>query len=406
VDVELFQNSPTGVLVPINGHTGTQEWSHHAFVPNPLGEASPELTPAAYRAVAEARAGLGSLDATAERLPNPRLFRHVFLRIEAQATAALEGTYEPLLRVLGSEQDEDASTSMTEVLNYLTVAEHAFAWSEQGRPWSVSALGELHRLLMTGTSGERDYHGVRPIQVVIGRRANVPPDEIPIRSARYVPPPPGEDLRARLADLLDWSAMDHPAIDPVVSAAMAHYTFEALHPFHDGNGRLGRLFVVLHLHRAGVLAEPSITVSPWFEARRQRYYDALLGVSTTGDWSTWVEFFAEGLTASAAMARKRMLQLTQVQDELKERVQTSRLRTANARLLVDLAVASPTFTVRQAAEHLGLQRPGAKKLVDALVDLGILAQFGERAYGRRFHAPRVIEVLLSGSQTDPSDPLR
>ena len=157
---------------------------------------------------------------------------------------------------------------------------------------------------------------------------------------------------------------------------------------------------------AGVLAEPSITVSPWFEARRQRYYDALLGVSTSGDWSTWVEFFAEGLTASAAMARKRMLQLTQVQDELKERVQTSRLRTANARLLVDLAVASPTFTVRQAAEHLGLQRPGAKKLVDALVDLGILAQFGERAYGRRFHAPRVIEVLLSGSQTDPSDPLR
>ena len=147
-------------------------------------------------------------------------------------------------------------------------------------------------------------------------------------------------------------------------------------------------------------------MSPWFEARRQRYYDALLGVSTSGDWSTWVEFFAEGLTASAAMARKRMLQLTQVQDELKERVQTSRLRTANARLLVDLAVASPTFTVRQAAEHLGLQRPGAKKLVDALVDLGILAQFGERAYGRRFHAPRVIEVLLSGSQTDPSDPLR
>jgi len=397
VDVELFQNSPTGTLVPISGRTGGQEWTHAAFLPNPLGATSPDLTPTAYRAVAEARAALGKLDATAESLPNPRLFRHVFLRLEAQATAALEGTYEPLLKVLGSEPQGSGSTSMTEVLNYLTVADHAFAWSEEGRSWTVSALSELHRLLMLGTPGERDYYGVRPIQVVIGRRENAASAEIPIRAARYVPPPPGDDLRARLADLLDWVGADHPSIDPVVAAAMAHYTFEALHPFHDGNGRIGRLLVVLQLHRADVLTEPSITVSPWFEVRRQRYYDALLGVSTRGDWSTWVELFAEGLTASAVGARDRMLQLTRVQAELKDRVQASSLRTANARLLVDLAVASPTFTVRHAAEHLGIQRAGAKKLVDSLVDLGILAQFGERTYDRRFHSPQALEAIIGAA---------
>jgi Fic family protein len=394
MEVELFQNSPTGTLVPISGRDGHRAWEHVAFLPHPLGVDSPDLSAAAHRAVAEARAALGRLDATAERLPNPRLFRHVFLRIEAQATSALEGTYEPLLKVLGSEPKEATSTAMTEVLNYLTVADEAFTWSEEGRPWSVSTLSELHRQLMLGTPAERDYYGVRPIQVVIGRREGASPTEIPIRAARYVPPPPGDDLRARLADLLQWAGTDHPAIDPVVAAAMTHYTFEALHPFHDGNGRLGRLFVVLQLHHLGVLNEPSITVSPWFEARRQLYYDALLGVSTQGDWSTWVELFAEGLIASALTARERMLALAQVQSELKAVVQDSPLRTANARLLVDLAVARPTFTVRQAAEHLGLQRPGAKKLIDSLVDLGVLAQFGDRNYDRRFHSPRVLAAIL------------
>lgn len=396
MQAELFENSPSGTLVPISGQTGGIEWQHFAFLPQPLGAESPDLSPTAYRAVADARSALAALDATAARLPNPRLFRNVFLRIEAQATAALEGTYEPLLRVLGSEPDEPSTSSMIEVLNYLTVAENAFDWSDQGRPWTVSAISELHRQLMLGTSGERDYHGVRPIQVVIGRRADAPVGEIPIRAARYVPPPPGDDLKARLADLLAWSNVSHrPHIDPVVEAAMVHYTFEALHPFHDGNGRIGRLLIVLHLHRLGVLTEPSITVSPWFEARRQRYYDALLGVSTVGDWSTWVEMFAEGLASSAADARRRMLALTDIQHALKDQIRDSPLRTANARLLVDFAVAHPTFTVRHVAEELGLQRAGAKKLVDNLVSIGVLAEYGHRSYDRRFHSPAVLHVLTS-----------
>ena len=395
MDGEVFQNSPTGTLVPITGNDGGREWTHYAFLPDPLEGMSLELTPAAYRAVAEARGALGKLDSTAERLPNPRLFRHAFLRIEAQATSALEGTYEPLLKVLSTEPLEPDSVAMTEVLNYLTVAETAFAWSEEGRPWSVSSFGELHRQLMLGTPAERPYHGVRPIQVVIGRSPDASPGEVPIHAARYIPPPPGDDLRARLTDLLDWAMTEHKDIDPVVATAMTHYTFEALHPFHDGNGRLGRLFIVAQFHRRGILSEPTITGSPWFEARRERYSDALLRVSTTGDWSTWVQLFAEGLTASAQDARARMLGLTQVQTELKDIIQASSLRTANARLLVDLAVGSPTFTVRQAAEHLGIQRPGAKKLIDSLVDLKILAPLDERAYERRFHAPKVLRLLLN-----------
>lgn len=397
MDVESFRNSPTGELVPISGSTSAGPWHHYAFLPHPLGADEPTLSGAVHRKVSDARAALAALDSTAARLPDPTIFRHSALRLEAQSTAALEGTYEPLARVLADEPDEGQDPNYREVLNYLTVAETAFAWNAEGRPWSLSSIGELHRQLMRGTRGEREFHGVRPIQVVIGRREDAPPGETTIRAARFVPPPPGEELRARVRDLLDWIQIDHRAtIDPVVAAAMAHYTFEALHPFHDGNGRIGRLFIVLQLHRHGVLSEPTITVSPWFEARRSRYYDALLGVSTTGDWDTWVGMFADGLAASAIETQQRMLALVEVQRELKEALQASTVRAASARVLVDFAVRRPTFTVAQAADALGLKYPGTKRLIDSLCELGILAEFGQRSYNRRFHAPRVVSVLLEG----------
>lgn len=199
----------------------------------------------------------------------------------------------------------------------------------------------------------------------------------------------------RLTEVLAWLGRGRQGdTDPVVAAAMAHYAFEALHPFHDGNGRLGRLLIVIHLRRLGLLEEPTLTVSPWFEARRQEYYDALLGVSTSGDWSTWVAFFAAGLANSATQTRARMLALTNVRVQLKDLIQQSTLRTANALLLVDLAISSPAFSVREASEYLGMNKPGAKRLIDALIGLDVLAPWDDRTYDRRFHAPAVLRVLL------------
>jgi len=398
VDVEVFQKAPFGTLVPISGSLpGGGAWNHWAFLPEPLGDESPDLSGRAYRHVGDARAALAALDSTAQRLPNPRLFRSSTLRLEAQSTAALEGTYEPLARVLAADSDDVSDPSLREVLNYVFVAETAFGWAEQGRGLSLSRLADLQGVLMRGTPSEREHSGqVRPVQVVIGRREGVPASEIPIKAARYVPPPPGADLEARLRDLLEWMQADHGGrIDPVVAAAMGHYEFEALHPFHDGNGRLGRLLIVLQLFTSGVLTEPTLSVSTWFEARRSEYYDALLGVSTDGDWSTWVEFFALGLAESAEAARKRMLALAAVQTELKDRLQATPIRTGNARLLIDFAVGQPTFTVAQAAQAIGIGNAGAKKLIDSLVTHGILAPYDDRVYARRFHAPRVLEVLLA-----------
>lgn len=396
MDLELFEDGAFGELIPITGSTSFgAAWEHRAFLPLPLGTDGPGLAADAHLQVGSARAALASLDATAARLPNPRLFRTATLRLEAQSTAALEGTYEPLARVLAAGDDE-GDPSLREVLNYLTVARTAFAWPDDERRWGVADLSGLQALLVRGTPSECVHSGqVRPIQVVIGRRESAPASELPIKAARYVPPPPGPDLDARLRDLAGWMQTDHSErIDPVVSAAMGHYAFEALHPFQDGNGRLGRLLIVIQLLTTGVLSEPTLSVSPWFEARRSEYYDALMGVSTRGDWSNWVAFFARGLAESAQSTRQRMLAIVDVQAALKEQLKATPLRSANARLLIDFAVGHPTFTMAQAAQELGMSAAGAKRLVDALVGVNILAPWGTRVYNRQFHAPAVMRALL------------
>lgn len=197
--------------------------------------------------------------------------------------------------------------------------------------------------------------------------------------------------------LLDWMSTGHVgAIDPIVAAAMAHYQFETLHPFRDGNGRIGRYLIVLHLVGQGTISEPTLTVSPWFEERRGEYYDHLLAVSTRGDWAGFVGFFADGLAMAANLTLRQLVHLSQVREELHGVVRKSQLRAETALRLVDLAVASPTFTIRQVHEKLGVSKPRAATLVNQLEALGVLSRrdIRESGYGKLFYAPDVINVLL------------
>jgi len=401
VDLALFGSSSPGDLVPIAGtdHAG-RHWKHAAFVPHPLPEESPELSTSTYLAVGNARAALAALDSTARHLPSPSLLRRPSLQAEAQSTSALEGTYAPLAEVLAADEERPASADLREVLNYVRMADRAFEWAEEGRSLTVGLVGELQRILVERTRSESSSTGgVREVQVVIGRRHGAAPSDLPVEAARFVPPPPGLDLKARLQDLLDWMSAPRPgSVDPVVAAALAHYQFETLHPFTDGNGRIGRLLVVVHLLRLGVLSEPTLTVSPWFEARRTEYYDHLLDVSTRGDWDGFVRFFATGLEASASRTRDQMLALAGVQARLKEIVRQSKLRADTAQALVDYAVGHPSFTVRAVERDLGLSYGRANALVGQLVTLGILSPLGASdSYRRRFYAPAVMQVLVGRS---------
>ncbi|WP_235931530.1 Fic family protein [Actinomyces respiraculi] len=392
----MFRNPAMGQLVTISGSDPLRgSWEHKAFVPTPLPHAEPELGGATYRAVAAAGRALAALDATARRLPNPYLLRMPSLRTEAQATSALEGTYAPLADVLTADDESPMTVEMREILNYVAMAKLGFEWVDEERPLTLGLLEDLHGRLMRGTALEAESGRLRTSQVVIGWQPGAGRDLTPVEAARFVPAPPGDQLRAGVEDLLTWVGTDHTdRIDPVVVVGMAHYQFEMLHPFRDGNGRLGRYLIVLTLLRHGLLTEPALTVSPWFEARRAEYDDALLGVSTDGDWDTFLTFFAHGLAEAATTTRRQMLELVKVQETLSERVRGSRLRSAHALSVVDLAIAHPSFTVRTVAGELGVSYGRANVLVGQLVDLGILHEVGRGSGTRRFAAPEVLRVLL------------
>lgn len=171
----------------------------------------------------------------------------------------MEGTYAPLADVLVADEDAPATPDLVEILNYVRAANHGFHWVGDGRPISVNLLTELQGLLMRGTQLEGESGQLRATQVVIRRRVDAPVAALPVQQARFVPPPPGGDLHVGLQQLMDWMRTDHRAeIDPVVAAAMSHYEFEALHPFRDGNGRIGRLLIVLYMQSVGVLSEPTL----------------------------------------------------------------------------------------------------------------------------------------------------
>lgn len=395
----MFVNGTTGALVDIAGtDPRLGDWHHKAFVPAQLPEEMPELSMPTVLAVANARAALGSLDSTARRLPDPTLLRVPTLRREAHSTSALEGTYAPLADVLGADVEAPGSPDLREILNFEVMARLGYEWVADGRLLSTTMLYDLQGVLMSGGPLEAVSGRLRDTQVVVGLRSDVGPGGPAIMRARFVPAPPGPLLEAGLSDLIAWIRTDHSStLDPVVAAAMSHYQFEALHPFRDGNGRLGRFLIVLHLLSMDVLGEPTLTVSPWFEARRAEYYDALLGVSTRGDWDTYVTFFARGLEAAAQTTHTQMIELVGVQAELKEIVRASHLRSETPMSVVDLAVAQPTFTVRHVEQALGISYGRANTVVGQLVDLGILAFIDPDAYKRRVYAPRVHDVLLGRS---------
>jgi Fic family protein len=393
MEPKKFQKSPTGSLVSITGHDPRfGAWEHVGFVPDPLPVETPQLGVRTFNAVASARAALAALDSSARQLPNPGLLRRPALRREAQSTSALEGTYAPLEEVLAADQDEEpTSSSLREVLNYVRAAEHGFAWRADGRPLTVGLLTDLQARLVKGTPADNHHAGrIRDIQVMIGTHQGAR-----VQDARFVPCPAGAELEQRTRDLVDWMVADHAdLIDPVVAAGMAHYQFETLHPFNDGNGRIGRLLIVLHLMQVGALGEPTLTVSPWFEARRADYFDRLLEVSANGDWDSWIRFFADGLAASARGTEKQLTDLLRVQSELKERVRAAGLRAEKAMLLVDFTLEQPIFTVRQVQRRLDVTYPRANKLVGQLVGAGVLRQYNTGAYDREFTAPDVLAILL------------
>lgn len=393
MDTEQLARSPIGQLVPIIGPDPvTHEMvKGQAFLPAPLPRDELSLSTGTWTIVNNATAALARLDGAARLIPTPSLLRRPTLRREAQSTSALEGTFAPFIDVLAADEDDGRlmTAEIREVLNFEQMAELAFSWPEDRR-LSIPMLGELQETLVRGTAGElADAGHLRECIVVIGAPG------AGFDEARFVPPPPNDQLRAGVEDLLDWIASP-PELPVVLQAALAHYQFESLHPYSDGNGRLGRLLVIVQLLRDAIIREPLLVVSPWFERRREQYQDELLELSFGGNWDRWVSFFAEGVAAAAQESQRKVEKLVGLQEHLRDRVAAANKRGTAERLAAHL-VGRPYVNRTIVAAEFGITGQAAYNAIKTLVELGILEK--SELLGRRgttfYVAPEVVDIVSS-----------
>lgn len=364
-----------------------------AFVPAPLPpKPAIELGPTSQRLLERALLACGRLDAITALLPDPDLFLYAYVRREAVLSSQIEGTQSSLSDLLLFELDEAPGTpidDVVEISNYVAALEHALARLAADFPLSNRLLREVHgKLLSSGRGADKRPGEFRATQNWIGgtRPGN----------AHFVPPPP-QEVEPCMAALERFLHAPF-ATGSLVKAALAHVQFETIHPFLDGNGRVGRLLIALILHHEGVLRQPLLYLSLYFKQHRDEYYRLLDAVRTTGDWETWLDFFLEGVgeTATSAVDTAQRL-LTLFQSDARQ-VQGIGRAAANTLRVFDSLRHRPVADVEHLARKTGIAYPTAARAVDALVKLGILHELTGRRRGRVFAYDHYIAILNEGAQ--------
>jgi Fic family protein len=393
-----LRDSPIGSVVAIAGHDARfgESYEAEAFVPADLPDRV-ELPGPVWMVVSEANAELGRLDAAASLIPNPQLVTRIATRREAIGTSALEGTYAELTELFAAEvlpfeeQETEVAPNVREVMNYARAADAAYGWIDE-RPITLGMLGSLQAEIVRGTESDGPEAGsIRQSQVFIGAKHRR------VSEARFIPPPPGDQLRAMCERWVEWLSGDGPVeqIQLIARIAMAHYQLETLHPFTDGNGRVGRLVAILQMMREGALRSPVLSVSPWLKDRADEYRDHLLAVSTTGDWAPWIDFFAQAVCAEAKSGHERIMRLLALRDELGETVRSAYPR---ARLAVEIAddlIAYPILSVSEAQRRYGRSNQANRNAIGSLIELGLLEPYGESRYDRLYWNRRVFQIIDS-----------
>ncbi|MDP9174857.1 MAG: Fic family protein [Planctomycetota bacterium] len=378
MQVEDFQRDKPGELVRnLEGLL--------AFVPHPLPPAM-VWTDQLVSAQSEADRALARLGAVGDLGGiSPHLLIRPFVRREAVLSSQIEGTKATLsdLLLFENAESDERTTDVREVLNYVRAMELGLE-SLKNRPLGCAIIRDLHQRLMSGARGSEQMPGAfRTHPVFIGRSQR-------IEEARFVPPPPLEV--ERLMRGLEVFIQTPGNIPPLVRAALAHYQFEAIHPFHDGNGRVGRLLITLMLCSEGLLSQPLLYLSAFFERNRQEYYDRLLEVSRRGAWNEWIEFFLRGTAHEAIDGVERIQLLLQLRQRYGKQMQKAKAP-ASAMRLIDELFRSPVITIKKAGRVLGLTPAATKNQIDRLVKAKILEEMTGGKRNMVFFARGILELV-------------
>jgi len=357
---------------------------YRAYVPDPLpppivwsGELAARLS--------DADRAVGRLAGEGRRLPSPQPIIRLFVRREAVLSSRIEGTQTTLGELLAAEAGavvERSPEDLREVGNYVVALEHGVKRLND-LPLSLRLVRELHEVLMRGVRGDVATPGeFRRSQNWIGAPGGTPAE------ASYVPPPADRLLEC----LGPWESFLHDAsLPPLVHAALAHSQFEAIHPFLDGNGRVGRLLITLLLVDRGVLPTPLLFLSAFFEATRPEYYARLLAVTEKGEWEEWLAYFLTGVAQQAEDALDRIQRIDDLLARWREPVAKASSRLPEQTL--ELLTENPYWTVKRLAERLGVAFTTAQRTIDRLASEGIVELASETKRNRVYRAPAILEIL-------------
>ncbi len=368
---------------------------YRAFIPAPLPPDPPlEMSGTMQRLLSEADRALGRLDGSLQTLPNSDLFVHMYVRKEAVLSSQIEGTQSSLQDLLAAEAHalgEGRRGDVAEVVNYVAAMNYGLDRLAD-LPVSIRLFREIHALLFRGVRGSRLTPGeLRTTQNWIG------PDGCTLAEAMFVPPPPSEVLNALGA--LESFLHAEDELPLLVKIGMAHCQFETIHPFLDGNGRMGRLLITFFLCERAVLPKPVLYLSHFFKRHRQEYYDRLQSVRDGGDFEGWMEFFLRGVaevSLEAADTARRILELREHdRGEINDRMGRA---SGNGHRVLEQLYRQPIISVGNVQELLGTTFAGANQIVQRLADLGILTEITGRTRNRRFRYDAYVRLFEEGTE--------
>jgi Fic family protein len=379
---EEFKTSTAGKVI----RTPRNYW---AFIPNPLPP-NIQWSSSLISTVGAAERALGKLDSLANTLPSPHILVRPFIRREAVLSSRIEGTRASLNDVYVYEATQlsylDPTTDVREVHNYVKALDFGIE-RLRSLPVSLRLIREMHAELMEDVRGEHLTPGeFRRSQNWIG-----PPGST-LDSARFVPPPV-EEMHSALDDLEEYihASSDLP---PLVQAALIHYQFEAIHPFLDGNGRIGRLLIILVLIEWGMLSQPWLYLSAYFEDHRSAYYDHLLAVSQRGEWEGWLSFFLEGVQRQSEDAIVCIEHLRHLRREYQTLLEDERAA-ERLKQSVDVLFERPILSIRQLEEAMQIPYRSAQRYIEKLEELGVVREVTGRARNRLYQTDEILSTLES-----------
>jgi Fic family protein len=365
-----------------------------AFVPNPLPP-NLELTNETLALLSRADQKLGELAGVGKMLPNPHMLIGPFLRHEAVLSSRIEGTLateEELLLFEVNPSSEAKTPDVREVANYVRALEYGFKRMKE-LPVSLRLIRELHERMLEGVRGaDRRPGSFRTIQNYIANPGQ------PIQDARFVPPPITE-LAASL-DQFEKFLNVKSGLPLLIDLALTHYQFETIHPFVDGNGRIGRLLLSLLLCERGPLVKPLLYLSAYFEKNREQYVDLLLSVSRSGAWQEWIQFFLRGVASQSEDAILRSQKLLELWQQYRARMQTARA-SALGLDLIDSLFSTPVLTIPMAAGRLKVTYASAQLNVGKLIKRGILREATGNRRNRVYIAPEILQIISSRETPPP-----